>query len=329
MRNVEGQVQAGLARLAPLLSGSGGAITRLERMSAGASQEIWRFAVTNPQGEHSLILRREPDNGGVVNGGIPLNVEAMIVRAAEESDVPVATVRHILTAEDALGTGYIMDFVEGETLGGRIATHPRFESARAGLARQCGEILARVHAMPLGDLPPLARRSPAEAVEFWRETYRAGTVPRPVFELAFRWLAEHAPSPVAEALVHGDLRNGNLMVDESGIKAVLDWELAHIGDPMEDLGWLCVNSWRFGQIDRPVGGFGDYADLFAGYEAVSGVRVDPERQRWWELFGTLRWGTMCAGSLNKFRNNGTSVERALIARRASETEIDILRLLER
>ena len=76
--------------------------------------------------------------------------------------------------------------------------------------------------------------------------------------------------------MHGDFRHGNLIIGPDGVRAVLDWELAHLGDPMEDLGWICVNSWRFGEIDKPVGGFGTREELFAGYEAA-GRRVDPER----------------------------------------------------
>ena len=73
--------------------------------------------------------------------------------------------------------------------------------------------------------------------------------------------------------MHGDFRHGNLIIGPDGVRAVLDWELAHTGDPMEDLGWICVNSWRFGEIDKPVGGFGTREELFAGYEAA-GRRVD-------------------------------------------------------
>ncbi|WP_441232348.1 phosphotransferase family protein [Tardiphaga sp. 215_C5_N2_1] len=310
-----------------MLAGSPTRIDNLERLSAGASQEIWRFVLTGANGERAFILRRASASG-VLSGGISLDLEGAIVCAAGEAGVPVAAVRHILTPDDGLGCGYIMDYVEGETLGGRIANHSQFATTRDMLAYQCGEILAKVHSIPQDRFPMLARRSPAEGVEFWHGAYRDSTTIRPVFELAFRWLADHAPPVSIAALVHGDFRNGNLMIGSEGVRAVLDWELAHVGDPMEDLGWLCVNSWRFGRIDRPVGGFGNYADLYAGYESSGGAPLDRDAQRWWEVFGTLRWGTMCAGSLRKFREKDGSVERALIARRASETEIDLLRLME-
>ncbi len=128
--------------------------------------------------------------------------------------------------------------------------------------------------------------------------------------------------------MHGDFRHGNLMIGPDGIRAVLDWELAHLGDPMEDLGWICVNSWRFGVIDKPVGGFGTYEELFSGYEAASGIAVDAARVKFWEVMGTLRWGVMCVGMMQRFRlGPDHSMERAMIGRRSSETEIDLLRLL--
>ena len=152
--------------------------------------------------------------------------------------------------------------------------------------------------------------------------------PRPVFTLALRWLRDRDPGPSKEVtLVHGDFRHGNLIIGPDGVRAVLDWELAHTGDPMEDLGWICVNSWRFGEIDKPVGGFGSREELFAGYEAA-GRHVDPDRVMFWEVMGTLRWGVMCCGMMQRFRiGPDHSMERAMIGRRASETEIDLLRLL--
>ncbi len=146
--------------------------------------------------------------------------------------------------------------------------------------------------------------------------------------MAFRWLADRVPVDVPPGLVHGDFRNGNLVVASDGVRAVLDWELAHSGDPMEDLGWICVNSWRFGEIDRPVGGFGQREEMFAGYQAAGGAAVDPERVRWWETFGSLKWGIMCMTMYQIFRGGlDRSVERAAIGRRCSETEIDLLNLI--
>nr|WP_243853728.1 phosphotransferase family protein [Sphingopyxis panaciterrae] len=296
-------------------------------MSGGATQEIWRFDVGDGDAADSYILRRAP-GGTRITEGVGLEIEAQLMAAAARVGVPVAPVAHILAPEDGLGRGFVMGFVAGETLGGRIVKSPDLAAARERLAAQCGTMLARLHRIPAGDFPTLTRDTPAELVERWRAAYRDTAIRRPVFDLAFRWLADHAPPPpAAPKLVHGDFRNGNLMIGDDGIRAVLDWELAHIGDPIEDLGWLCVNSWRFGRIDLPVGGFGRREELFAAYEAESGAPLDRAAAHWWEVYGTIRWGTICARSIAAYRDGDATMERAMIARRTSETEIDLLRLI--
>lgn len=318
-----------LRALAPRLDPAGLGISGLRRLSGGATQEIWRFDLDLPDGKRPLIVRRAPGGTRVSEQGIGLEAEARLIAAAGAAGVPVPAVPYVFTPEDGLGHGFVMGFVEGETLGGRIIKADTFATARTHLARDCGEILARIHSVDVSAFPALSRLPPSEMLAQSREAYRKGPVRRPVFDLALRWLADHCPpAPARPALIHGDFRNGNLMIGPEGVRAVLDWELAHVGDPMEDLGWICVNSWRFGRIDKPVGGFGDQQDLFAGYAAAGGEPVDPERVRWWEAFGTMRWGVMCAGSLDAFRSVDRTHDRAMITRRASETEIDLLRLMK-
>ncbi len=221
-----------------------------------------------------------------------------------------------------------MDRVEGETIPRKILRDAPFAAARPKLAHQLGHVLAGIHGLPLAQLPELRRMTAGKEIADLEREYRGFDWPRPVFELALRWLRERDPGPSQEVtLVHGDFRHGNFIVGAEGVRAVLDWELAHLGDPMEDLGWICVNSWRFGEIDHPVGGFGSREELFAGY-AATGRSVDPARVTFWEVMGMLRWGVMCCGMMQRFRTGPDhSMERAMIGRRASETEIDLLRLL--
>ena len=147
------------------------------------------------------------------------------------------------------------------------------------------------------------------------------------FELALRWLRERLPGdPVRPQLVHGDFRNGNLIVGPEGVRAVIDWEIAHLGDPAEDLAWICLPPWRFGQIDRPVGGLGARADLFDAHAAATGQPVEVDRVDFWQVMGSLRWGIGCAGMLDWFASGrDPTVERAMIARRVSENELDLMR----
>ena len=248
------------------------------------------------------------------------------MQLAHDAGVPSPRVLHVLQPEDELGTGFIMQRVEGETIARKILRDEQFASARPMLARQLGKVIAGIHGLPRVEIAQACAQmtSTKEIAELERE-YRSFDWPRPVFELALRWLRDHDPGPSAEVtLVHGDFRHGNLIIGPDGVRAVLDWELAHLGDPMEDLGWICVNSWRFGEIDKPVGGFGSREELFAGYEAA-GRKVDPARVKFWEVMGTLRWGVMCCGMMQRFRTGPDhSMERAMIGRRSSETEIDLL-----
>ncbi len=305
-------------------------MTDAKRLSGGASQETWSFDITHPDGAIGAILRRAPPGYGAAPGrAAGLDAEAVLMQLAYDAGVPSPKVLHVLQAVDELGTGFIMQRVAGETIPRKILRDNEYASARPKLARQCGEILAGIHGLPASGLPQLRRMDAATEIAELQQEIDNFDWPRPVFELALRWLRDHDPGPSERfTLVHGDFRHGNLMIGSDGVRAVLDWELAHLGDPMEDLGWICVNSWRFGEIDKPVGGFGAYEDLFAGYEAASGIKVDPARVKFWEVMGTLRWGVMCVGMMQRFRlGPDHSMERAMIGRRSSETEIDLLRLL--
>ena len=297
------------------------------RLSGGASQETWAFDLTDGQ---RLVLRKRPD--GMVRDAertAGLQTEAALIRLAEGAGAPVPAVLHVCTPDDGLGEAYVMARVEGEALGRRIVRDKAFADVRPGLAHRCGEVIAQIHSIPLEVVPGDVPQSGALAeLDKYEDIYRSSGAERPIFELAFRRLRRQAPPKVTAVLVHGDFRNGNLMIHPGhGLAAVLDWELAHIGDPAADLGWLCVNSWRFGG-DKPVGGFGDYAELLAGYEAGGGAPITLERVLYWQTLGSLKWGVMCLIMYGAYASGSDpSVERALIGRRVSETEIDLMNLL--
>ena len=325
-------VLAALPKLAQRLGGDDVVLAAAERLSGGASMETWAFTIERPNGEHrDLILRRrsapfDPDTSRSVS----LAAEAALIEAVRARGAPAAPLVHLCDEQDGLGEAHVTARVSGETLGRKIVSDPRFEAVRPKLARQCGEILAQIHATPAPEIARLKSADFLGELARYEEIYRTSGAERPVLELAFQHLKKHAPEPVPLTLLHGDFRNGNLMIDpEIGVAAVLDWELTHIGDPAEDLSWICVNSWRFGRPDKPVGGFGDYADLLAGYEAAGGTPVPLSRVRAWQALGSLKWGVMCLMMYQSWAGGlEASVERPMIGRRVSETEADLVFLLE-
>lgn len=303
-------------------------IDKLSALSGGASAETWLFDVVSSEARQELILRSSSSDDVAFGTGIDKNTEAALQKAAYQAGVPVAKVVYVLTPEDELGMGYIMERHQGETIARKILRDDRFAKARAHMAAQCGYILANIHSIDLAQVPELPDQRATQQLEQMKALYQSFNEPVPVFNLACQWLSEHLPENQPAGLVHGDFRNGNFIVTEEGINTVLDWELSHIGDPMEDLGWLCVNSWRFGVIDKPVGGFGEREDLFSAYEKASGLSVNPDIVKFWEVFGTFKWGVICLYQTFAHLNHHIrSVERAAIGRRVSETEIDLLRLI--
>lgn len=295
----------------------------LRRLTGGASRETWAFSVQGDEvGRRRFVLQRE-------RPGSPrdaaMELEASLLRAAADAGVPVAPLLRASTDPAELGAGYLIsEFVEGETIARKIQRDDEYADARRRFAQDCGRALAAVHSIPTSAAPALER---TDQVSQYRTVLDEFGDPHPTFELAFRWLDQHRPEGSGESVVHGDFRLGNLMVGADGLRAVVDWELAHLGDPMEDLGWLCVRAWRFGGPE-PVGGLGSYRELFDAYEQASGLPVDPEVVRWWEVLGTLKWGIMCIMQARAHLDGWSrSMELAAIGRRVCENEHDLLLLL--
>src|SRR5260370_39173791 len=214
------------------------------RLSGGASQEAWSFDIVHPDGNMGAILRRAPQGYGAARTrAAGLNAEAKLMQLAHDAGVPSPRVLYVLQPQDDLGTGFVMERVEGETIPRKILRDQQFAQARPKLARQLGKVLAGIHGLDVRQLPELRRMTAAKEIGELERDYRSFDWPRPVFELALRWLRDHDPGPSREVtLVHGDFRHGNLIIGPDGVRAVLDWELAHLGDPLEDLGRMCVNS---------------------------------------------------------------------------------------
>lgn len=312
-------------RLETFLAGATGereAVSDLARLPGGASRETWSFRC----GPRRLILRRDPPGAAAGTGRAD---EFQLLQRAARAGVAVPDA--LWYSDDAFGApGFVMARVEGETIARKILRDDEFAGARPRMAAQCGELLARVHAIDVEGLHGFAAPSgsPAQAeLDRYRAVYDAFADPHPPFELTMRWLVRRLPDTSRITLVHGDFRNGNLIVGPDGVRAVLDWELAHLGDPWEDLAWLCMRSWRFGG-DGEVGGFGERKELYKSYERTSGLPVDADAVHWWEVFCNLKWGvqTMVQASAH-LSGRLRSVELAAIGRRTCETEYDLLTML--
>lgn len=314
------------------------AVRDLRRLAGGSSREIWAFGAEIDRGgarpdAYDLVLRKDPPGRDEGERGL----EFRVVRTAFEAGVPVPHPRWSCTEPEVLGSAfYVMDRVEGEALPRRLLRDERYAKTREVLIPQMAEALVAIHAID-PDLPALrgladpAREGPPAEVEL--ERVRAGIrelapQPHPVLELAYRWLRERLPEAPRRALVHGDFRIGNVMFDEQGLRGVLDWELCKIGDPVEDLGWICTRAWRFGS-DQPAGGIGSREALLAAYAAAGGAEVDPADLLFWEALGTYKVALVFIQQAWVYLSGRyRSLELAAIGRRTVEAEDELLRLME-
>ncbi|MFA7554620.1 MAG: phosphotransferase family protein [Spongiibacteraceae bacterium] len=303
-------------------------VTDIKKITAGASKNTYKFSVKVASQKKTYILRVAEDKSIEHESTINIKMEANILAVAKLANVKVPEVSYILEDHDGLGEGYIMGYVAGETIPRKILRDKKFEKTRLLLAAQYGQQLATIHTIDSGKIEDLPASNLLQTLARFRSDIDSYAPSSPVFEYAYLWLVTNQPQTTErQCFVHGDFRNGNVMVGEQGIEAVLDWELCHKGDPMEDLAWLMLNPWRFGNVDSPVGGVGREEDLFNAYEAAGGV-LDIDRVRYWQIACTLRWGLTCSFARYIFNTGAEKkLEHALIARRISETEIDLLRLL--
>jgi aminoglycoside phosphotransferase (APT) family kinase protein len=317
----DAELAAGLQRLLAG-AGLGGEVDGLRRLSGGASRETYSFALVDGAHRRPLVLQRT--RAGTSSNGPGIQGEAGLLRLAAGRGVPVP---HVVADDDGtqLGApGMVVDHLDGETIARKLLRDDEWATARERLVGQCGAALAAIHTIPVDEAPPLRR---ADQLDELRTLLDNLGQPLPAMELGYRWLAAHRPASPRQTVVHGDFRLGNLMVDHDGLAGVLDWEISHVGDPVEDLGWYCVRAWRFGS-PLPAGGTGTREQLLDAYAAAGGEPIDPEVLRWWELLGTLKWGLICIVQANvHLQGFSRSVELATIGRRVCENEWDVLGLL--
>lgn len=290
-------------------------IQDLHRLSGGASRETWRFTADG----RPLILQRQR-SGDQRN----MLVEAGVVGAARRGGVPVPELIDARRRDDGMAF-MVLEAIDGETIARKIQRDDEYATARMRLTSDFGAALARIHALEPSQIDGLEH---TDQLAYYTDALDSLGQPHPVLELVRNWLIDTQPTSERTCVVHGDFRLGNVIVGSDGLRAVIDWELAHLGDPMEDLGWLCVKAWRFGGRP-PVAGLGEYETLFAAYEAAGGAPVDPVAVHWWEVLGTWKWAIMCILQASVHLNGATrSHELAAIGRRVCENEHDLLLALD-
>ena len=292
----------------------------LERLSGGANMESWRFTA----GENLCVLRRAPSAEMMAGRLLDHTGEAALIRAAHGAGVTAPEILVELEPTDGLGTGFIMRALPGSPEPAAILAGDDPEQLLSELARE----LAAIHRVLTAELPAPLMDTSAALAEL-KARFMAYGGDRPVLALALRWLEANLPAPAEPRLVHGDFRLGNLLVEQGRLSGVLDWELAHLGDPHEDLAYGCMTVWRFARPDRPAFGLGSVAALIAAYEGHGGAPVDPARLRFWLIYRTFWWALGCLQMGGMWRDHvDRSLERVVVARRTAEQELDLLVLLE-
>jgi len=329
------ELQRSIDRIAQARLGARGPVRGLRALTAGANKATWSFEAEVDGQWRAYVLQQAPESAAIdpdaEDDWLPMLQgarEFQTMAVAGEAGVPVPQVVALLEPADGLGAGAITAHCEGETLGTRIVRDAAFARARAALPGQCANALAAVHAIDPTRLAFLGRLDAGQTLALYRRVLDAVGWPEPVLELALRWAREHLPAPRRLTVVHGDFRTGNFIAGPEGLRAVLDWEVAHLGDPLEDLGYLCMRTWRFGG-EGPVGGFGQRAELYEAYERASGHPVDPQAVRFWELMGSMRWALGCLRRARSFRHQGRRrLEFAAVGRRFAEPAWDMLAIIE-
>lgn len=300
-------------------------IKNLVPLTGGASADINRIIFEDNK---EFIVRRSVVKDKAVMA-IPKNMEAKIQKIVKEYGAPVPEIIMEFSEGAEIGEGYVMQSVGGETIPRKILRDDSYKNIRNKLPYEIGKSLAQIHKTKLEKLQDLEKITFSESLEKLFIIYESFDQPQPVFDLAFKWLENQKILDYEEVLVHGDYRFGNFIISEKKLESIIDWELAHIGNPMEDLGWLCVRSWRFGNVNKRAAGLGDVDELISGYEANSKIKIDKSQLDMWQLYGSLKWGIICMVQTFAHLSGAVkSLEKAAIGRRVSETEFDLMNMIK-
>ncbi len=318
------------------VSGASVVIESATPLAGGASRDSWALTVTLNGERQKLVLRKDFPTQ-MSDSALTRAQEFHLMDAAYKSGVKVARMRWLCEDPAVLGLPFfLMDYVEGVSIGRKVIQEPGLADAREVLPEQMAEQLAIIHRMnPVYhlDFLPRARHGFSPHQEAMTSTYEVLDslgIKSPAFEFTLRWAERHIPLESPLTFVHGDFRIGNLLVDQNGLAAVIDWEFSHIGDPQEEIGYLCMRDWRFGNDQQHVGGLCQRERFILAYEGYSGRKVDRSVVDWWEIMGNIRWGVICMAQAERhLSGRDPSVELASLGRRSAEMQLEALRLIEK
>jgi aminoglycoside phosphotransferase (APT) family kinase protein len=305
-------------------------ISSLTMLAGGASKEAWALDLETKETKLELILRRA--GGGVMNADqLSLSEEFKVLEVARDAGVtvakPIAYFAEVMEKE-----AFVSERLRGEAVGRRVVSRPEFAAARDSLPERLAEELAKIHSINLEKLEFLPGTRDLNAAEYLiarlRSELDATLEPHPVIELALLWLERNVPVQSEVVVLHGDFRIGNLMISETQLIGVLDWEFAHVGDPAEDLAWSLIRAWRFGQDHLHLGGIGEITPYLERYNALTNRNINLEKMFYWEVMGNVKWAV---GALTQARRHldghERSVELAILGRLGGEMELELLHLL--
>lgn len=305
-------------------------------LAGGASRDTWHITVQGDTDTQQFVIRRDLPTQ-MYDDALTRPQEFALMAAAYEHGVKVAKVRYLCTDHTVLGSDFfVMDYVAGISIGPKVVHAPELAHARERLTEQLARQLMLIHSLEY-DRPALDfLKKPSPALSPARATVQEMItvldtlgIANPTWEWVLQWAEHHAPTDHATTFVHGDFRIGNLLVDAAGLAAVIDWEFAHIGDPDEELGYVCMRDWRFGKGKNHFAGIGAREPFLTAYENYSGRTVNRQSVDWWEIMGNIRWGIICMAQANRhLSGEEPSVELASLGRRSAEMQLETLRLIQ-
>lgn len=315
-------------------------VSNLHRIPGGASRETWSFdARWQEDGAHverGFIIRRDPDASLLET---ERDIEFRVMQAVAAHGIPVPKMYWLEQDTSWLDRPFfVMERIDGcETSPQKIVMDPRLYQLRSQIAHEFVRILAQIHHLDWPSLgldflgvPPSPHACGPMEIEKWENVVAKDTLePQPVLRAAFRWLRRHLPPPAQRiVLVHADYRTGNFLCDYEGhIRGILDWEMVHLGDPMEDVAWAAIRPWRWTGDDR-IGGLMDRKEYYRMYEEASGFKIDEDAVRFWEVLGNVKLAAIFITGARSYCDGRTrSIMMALLGRNIGRLELEILDLM--